>query len=133
MSCAGSMFNSFLLESKVILHTEHQALCCFSGIDSSQSQHTSVFNKSAQKISLSSFTDHATLTLLDVESMFKTWLILVICQRTKQKYPQPTLKFLFCITDCPRATGHQLFCHLYNRTVTIMTSQQLQLATVPSW
>lgn len=43
-------FNSFLLQSNVILHTEHQALCWLSGIGSSQSLNTSVFNQSAQKI-----------------------------------------------------------------------------------
>jgi hypothetical protein len=62
-------------------------LCWFSGIGSSQSLYTSVFNQSAQKISLSSFADHTALTLSEAESIFKTLLILAIYQRTKQKYP----------------------------------------------
>lgn len=37
---AACSFNSFLLQSNVILHTEHQALCWFSGIGSSQSLYT---------------------------------------------------------------------------------------------
>lgn len=59
---APSSFNSFLLQSNVILHTEQQALCWFSGTASSQSLYTSLFYRSAQEISLCSFTDPTALT-----------------------------------------------------------------------
>ena len=52
---AACSFNTLLLQSNVILHTKNRALCWFSGTGFSQSVYTSVFNQSAQKISLCSF------------------------------------------------------------------------------